>query len=137
MPNYIAPDIHMSRWLIATFLFATTVFSCVATFGFLGINLFGNAEATWGQGASAQVSIYVALTIALFCAIGSGLVFSIREKHVPNPAIVFLGALVLVAFLFLVNRFVSSIQNFTILWCVFGAAGTAYITTLPGNKSSP
>lgn len=127
----------MSRWLIPTFLFAATIFSCVATFGFLGVNLFGNAELTWGQGASAQVSIYVAMTIALFCSIGSGLVYSIREKHAPNPAIAVLGAILFVSFLFFVNRFVSSIQDFTILWCAIGAAGAAYLTTLLGKKSSP
>jgi len=128
---------HMSRWLIPTFLFAAVIFSSVATFGFIGIDFFGNADSTWGQGASVRVSVYVAMTIALFCSIGSGLVFSIREKHAPNPAIVVLGAIVFVSLLFLVNRFVSSVQNFTMLWCVFGAAGAAYLTTLIGNKSSP
>jgi len=123
-PDYIALGTHMIRWLIPTLLFTAVVFSCVVTFGFFGI------DPTWGPGASAQVTVYVALTIAMFCSIGSGLVYSIRENHVPNPAVVVLGAILLVSSLFLVNRFVSSIQNFTILWCAFGAAGTAYLTTL-------
>ena len=127
----------MTRWLIPTFLFAATIFSSIVASGFFGINLFGSVDSTWEQGASAQVSIYVAMTIAMFCSIGSGLVYSIREKHAPNPAIVVLGAVVLVSFLFLVNRFVSSIQNFTMLWCAFGAAGAAYLTTLFGHMSSP
>lgn len=127
----------MTRWLIPTFLFAATIFSSVAAFGFFNVNLFGNADSTLGQGATAQISVYVAMTIALFCSIGSGLVYSIRERHVPHPAIVVLGAIALVSVLFLVNRFVSSIQDFTILWCVFGAAGAAYLTTLFGHEPSP
>jgi len=119
----------MSRWLIPTFLFAATVFSCVVTLGFF------NVDSTWGLGASLQVSIYVAITMAMFCSIGSGLVYSIREKRVPKPAIVVLGAIILILSLIIVNRFVSSIQNFTMLWCVFGAAGAAYLTTLFGREA--
>ena len=40
MPNYIAQGMHMTKWLIPTFLFAATIFSSVAAFGFFDVNLF-------------------------------------------------------------------------------------------------
>ena len=91
---------------------------------------------TWGQGISTQVLIYVAITITVLCSLGSGLVYYVRENNLPSATFAILGAMVCVCFLFLVDRYINSIQEFTMAWCAFGAAGISYATTLTNREES-